>query len=201
MSEWTDTGGDTDNVPAGTVVMWTGDPSDTPDGWTLCDGTNPDGPDSAVPDLRNRFVVGAGDEYSTDDTGGDKEVQLSEEELAQHEHKYGTVGKGSGPIGHRHTGGDYAPNFGESSTTDTAGEGQPHENRPPYYALAYIVRLGGGDNQPYSKCTGCRTHDFVLFTTEQNKRGASMIPTSHNHELSVDISFNQLPAANGVIEA
>jgi len=142
MSEWTDTGGDTDNVPAGTVVMWTGDPSDTPDGWTLCDGTNPDGPDSEVPDLRNRFVVGAGDEYSTDDTGGDKEVQLTEEQLPTHTHPYQEAQ--SGKPDRDYSNGTHSTKGIEKKTTDPAGDDQPHENRPPYYALAYIVRLEGG---------------------------------------------------------
>jgi microcystin-dependent protein len=151
MPEWTDTGGDTDNVPAGTVVMWTGDPSNTPGGWTLCDGTNPDGPDSEVPDLRNRFIVGAGDEYNIGETGGKKEVQLNKNELPKHSHNLSNVVTG-------YTGADYTNERGYmgdvggsalnteygGAPTDTAGDDQPHENRPPYYALAYIVRLGGG---------------------------------------------------------
>ena len=45
-------------IPAGTIVMWSGAVANIPQGWTLCDGT------SGTPDLRNRFIVGAGSEYA-----------------------------------------------------------------------------------------------------------------------------------------
>lgn len=48
----------------GMIVMWSGAIVDIPDGWVLCDG------DNGTPDLRNRFVLGAGDTYAVDDTGG-----------------------------------------------------------------------------------------------------------------------------------
>ena len=43
--------------------MWSGQEVDIPSGWVLCDGT------SSTPDLRNRFVIGAGDTFSVDATG------------------------------------------------------------------------------------------------------------------------------------
>ena len=45
------TGGD---IPRGAIVMWSGTVADIPAGWVLCDGT------SGTPDLRERFIVGAG---------------------------------------------------------------------------------------------------------------------------------------------
>lgn len=63
------TAGDTDEIRAaafvvGQVIMWYGAAIDIPDGWALCDGTG------GTPDLRNRFIVGAGDTYALNDTGG-----------------------------------------------------------------------------------------------------------------------------------
>lgn len=46
----------------GLVCLWSGDIVDIPSGWALCDGND------GRPDLRNRFVIGAGDTYSPDDT-------------------------------------------------------------------------------------------------------------------------------------
>lgn len=51
-------------VPAGGIILWSGLISAIPSGWLLCDGT------FGTPDLRDRFVVGAGTTYSEDDTGG-----------------------------------------------------------------------------------------------------------------------------------
>jgi hypothetical protein len=43
-----------EGVPAGTIVMWSGTTGDIPTGYVLCDGNN------STPDLRDRFVFGAG---------------------------------------------------------------------------------------------------------------------------------------------
>lgn len=51
-------------IPSGCIVKWSGAIVDIPDGWFLCDGLN------GTPDLRNSFVVGAGDGYAVGDTGG-----------------------------------------------------------------------------------------------------------------------------------
>lgn len=198
MSEWTDTGGDTDNVPEGTVVMWTGDSDDTPNGWTLCDGQNPDGPDSDVPDLRNRFVVGAGDEYSKGEKGGEKEHQLTEDEMPSHGHSYQETNTnneycedGYGTASYN----TWANSGSSPNTTGTAGNDQPHENRPPFYALAYIVRISGGGGNP--RCTvdtDVIIAVFTVFFRRGHPRGTSMISTSHNHE-QVASTVNQPSAA------
>jgi hypothetical protein len=51
-------------IPAGVIVMWSGSASAIPTGYTLCDGSN------GTPDLRNRFVIGAGSTYAVGATGG-----------------------------------------------------------------------------------------------------------------------------------
>lgn len=51
-------------VPTGAIMMWSGASTAIPDGWVLCDGTN------STPDLRNRFVIGAGSTYAVGATGG-----------------------------------------------------------------------------------------------------------------------------------
>ena len=50
-------------VPKGIVVAWFGSTSVLPDGWALCDGTN------GTPDLRDRFIVGAGASFTVGATG------------------------------------------------------------------------------------------------------------------------------------
>ncbi|MGB2336185.1 MAG: hypothetical protein ACPH5V_02655 [Alcanivorax sp.] len=53
-------------VPIGTIVMWSGLITAIPAGWTLCDGAG-----GVTPDLRDKFVVGAGGASAEGDTGGD----------------------------------------------------------------------------------------------------------------------------------
>lgn len=51
-------------VPAGTIVIWSGTVIAIPSGFVLCDGT------VGTPDLTDMFIIGAGDTYAVDDTGG-----------------------------------------------------------------------------------------------------------------------------------
>ena len=48
----------------GMIVMWSGAVSTIPTGYALCNGAN------GTPDLRNRFIMGAGSTYSPGNTGG-----------------------------------------------------------------------------------------------------------------------------------
>ena len=57
-------GGGGSGVPNGAIIMWSGTVATIPDGFSLCDGSN------GTPDLRNRFVVGAGSTYAVGATGG-----------------------------------------------------------------------------------------------------------------------------------
>jgi hypothetical protein len=49
---------------AGMIMLWSGSAASIPSGWLLCDGTN------STPNLRDRFVVGAGSTYAVGATGG-----------------------------------------------------------------------------------------------------------------------------------
>lgn len=55
-------------LPYGSIIMWSGSPGSVPTGWSLCDGTN------STPDLRNRFIIGAGDAYNHTSIGGSKDA-------------------------------------------------------------------------------------------------------------------------------
>lgn len=159
-------------IPKGGIIMWSGAVNQIPDGWALCNGTN------GTPDLRDRFIVGAGSGYivgskSSDVTGtinlshshtvsshkhgipwggdhshhmdfnlyshiGDVEDDVENGEnatVASESHGHHVVADSWGAGGHDHGGTDFqAPGTNNqlSATQDI---------RPPYYALAFIMKL------------------------------------------------------------
>ena len=173
-------------IPSGVITMWAGSIATIPTGWALCDGAN------GTPNLRDRFVVGAGSTYAVGATGGATSVTTSNNGAHSHGGTTGSTALTTDQIPwHTHTGttnttgnhthggvplrtpdsdrgtqssgysididgqtiaaGDHSHVF----TTDATGGGQGHthtiasdgnhthtvETLPPYYALAYIMKL------------------------------------------------------------
>ena len=144
----------------GMIILWSGAADAIPSGFVLCNGSN------NTPDLRGRFVVGYADndsDYDVNDTGGSKDNTLSVSQLPSHNHSFSgsashnhthtkaTHPSGSGPEQNQSGGPEDRTNFGDTGTTSTAtvtisgttgnqGSGSAIENRPPYYALCYIMK-------------------------------------------------------------
>jgi microcystin-dependent protein len=129
-----------DLLPKGAIIMWYG--TTIPLGWVICDGNN------GTPDLRGRFIVGVnGNDYKLKDTGGEKTVTLSVEQMPKHSH---VLESESGA--HNNEQGWPVGGFKAVYSTDRIGAkssepvhptggDKPHENRPPYDALYYIMKL------------------------------------------------------------
>ncbi len=127
-------------VPVGTIILWWGDAGNLPPGWALCDG------EENRPGMSGRFPVGAGDRYQPGDTGGAESVTLSLGELPVHSHGYTTHNANNT----EYKGGIDTDNsvwygnqngYTGSAGGDGSGNTQPHENRPPYKALHFIIRV------------------------------------------------------------
>ena len=149
-------------IPSGAILLWNGSVGSIPSGWYLCNGSN------GTPDLRDRFVVGAGSTYSVNATGGSADAVI-----VSHSHSAGV----SDP-GHSHQIGSYQSsneasgyglprsggfinrpmvsvndpftsnsgsstsnaNTGISVSISSTGSSGTNANLPPYYALCYIMK-------------------------------------------------------------
>lgn len=149
-----------DVLPRGVIMLWSGSSASIPVGWALCNGS------SSTPDLRDRFVVGAGTTYAVAATGGSANAvvvshthtkTLSNAGTHSHSVTMRSSGSGSGSF----TGGGIdtscanvqADQFGaittsagdhsHSLTIDSTGVSGTNQNLPPYYALCYIMKTTG----------------------------------------------------------
>ena len=140
-------------MPLGGIIMWSG--SNVPSGWALCDGNN------NTPDLRGRFVLGSGagtnlTARTIGQRGGEEKHILTTNEMPSHIH-------GVTDPGHAHqiyndnsragwNGGAYYASDRKEGTAwsltsltgisiQSTGSGAAHENMPPFYVLAYIMRV------------------------------------------------------------
>jgi hypothetical protein len=129
---------------AGMIMLWSGSSASIPSGWLLCDGTN------STPDLRNRFVVGAGSTYAVNATGGSANAIV-----VAHTHTMTTEGAhvhayGGGEALGVGVNNNYAPggstayatssNGSHFHTINSTGSSGTNANLPPYYALCYIQK-------------------------------------------------------------
>jgi hypothetical protein len=141
-------------LPTGMILLWSGALGSIPSGYYLCDGTN------GTPDLRDRFIIGAGSTYSVNQTGGSADAIV-----VSHTHTATSTSTVTDP-GHTHTftnasnnPGSGAPGVGAagsatlttnsrvtgitvatSTTNASAGTSGTGANIPPYFALAYIMK-------------------------------------------------------------
>jgi hypothetical protein len=162
-------------IPVGGIIMWSGTIASIPTGWNLCDGTN------GTPNLRDRFVVGAGSNYSVAGTGGSTDAIVvahthtgTTVASGRHTHTIqistdsgdpsvdggtggfltdtgsitgnGTLGVANETIGQQigeaHLGDtDVNGRHTHTFTTNSTGSSGTNANLPPYYALAFIMRI------------------------------------------------------------
>jgi hypothetical protein len=109
----------------GMIILWSGSIATIPSGWALCNGSN------GTPDLRNNFIVGAGTTYAVGTTGGALTHRHNVNGSVVFNLSAGVVLKQLAPTG------NYNPSG--TSTLQTASEYT--NGLPPYYALAYIMKL------------------------------------------------------------
>ena len=114
---------------AGMIIAWSGSVASIPTGFVLCDGSN------NTPDLRDRFIIGAGNNYNVDATGGSKDAVLVE-----HFHTTLNFVARSNYAEPRNFGVGTDGNCNSTGDTDTKGESGTDKNLPPYHALCFIMK-------------------------------------------------------------
>lgn len=138
-------------LPTGAIILWSGSIGSIPSGYNLCDGSN------GTPDLRDRFVVAAGNTYAVAATGGSADaIVVTHTHTASvsdpgHVHNSGVsfansssgsqTGISQGTFTGIYQTGIASNTTGISVTNANAGTSGTNANLPPYYALAYIMKL------------------------------------------------------------
>ena len=118
-----------DGFVTGMIIAWYGSIANIPSGFVLCDGNN------NTPDLRDRFIIGAGNNYAVDATGGSKDAVL-----VSHFHTTENFVGRSNYAEPRNFGVGTDGNLNSTGNTDTKGESGTDKNLPPYHALCYIMK-------------------------------------------------------------
>lgn len=142
---------------SGMIMLWSGAANAIPSGWLLCNGSN------NTPDLRNRFVVGAGSTYAVGATGGSADaIVVSHTHTATsavtdngHFHTYQTgyqtnvtIQGSNGNFGggtpddtsHIYNSETKTTGISVATTVASTGSSGTNANLPPYYALCYIMK-------------------------------------------------------------
>ena len=146
--------GNSGYVPFGAIMMWSGTIAQIPTGWRLCDGSAPVTINAGsvpgqplitsiiIPDLRNKFIIGAtGSGTTTTITGGTTQTGGTKDAVVvDHTHTFGRTDDYT-------SGGNYTTNgFGLSGNIQTSGASNGvsgiNQNLPPYYSLAFIIYTG-----------------------------------------------------------
>jgi microcystin-dependent protein len=134
-------------IPSGLISMWSGTIASIPSGWVLCNGS------SGTPDLRDRFIVGAGNGYAVGATGGQTDATLVAHTHTINDPGHSHVldrflgnlgGFNTAYVGDNSGAGPATPGSTQGTQTaitiNSTGSSATNANLPPYYALAYIMK-------------------------------------------------------------
>ena len=162
-------------VPIGGIILWAGSLGSLPANWHLCDGT------SGTPNLRDKFIVGAGGSYAVGANGGAATANL------QHNHGGSTTSGSNGA--HTHTQADTGagsshthtvvlnnavPSVGlvMGSTVYVSDEEHNHQlfDGSNYYSFTTQAEAAHTHNNPDFASGGAHTHTFSLDNQLSNSQ-------------------------------
>ena len=161
-------------VPSGIIAVWSGSEGSIPSGWYLCNGSN------GTPDLRNRFIVGAGSgsSYSVGNTGGSNTVTLSTSQIPSHSHTTNN---------HSHNASVSDPGHGHSVSVSDPG----HYHNTSVTGAKLFPGYGGA-HVPYGGAGG---YPGTHFNMSNANTGISANASNANTSISVSTG-NANPSTN-----
>lgn len=178
-------------VPTGVIVLWYGNTSNVPAGWQLCNGSN------GTPDLRERFVLGAGT-TAAHVTGGATSFSGTSGVAGAHDHGGGVTSSGS----HSHTGTAATSGY-HTHTEQTAGHALTIEQMPEHTHQEYVGQGGVGSGTGWIIYNAGSPAPSSLFT---GPAGSSHGHThgifgdgNHTHSTTSNAAGDHTHAMSGVL--
>lgn len=151
-------------VPVGIIAAWSGSEGSIPTGWALCNGSN------GTPDLRGKFIIGAGGDYDVADTGGAESVTstaksitisvddhiLTTSEIPAHQHLMFIDATGSGSMS--------ATNYVYKSS-DSGGDTEYSLDgaASPAATVGLTANAGGGAGHNHDLTQSDHDHDVDIL--------------------------------------
>jgi len=149
----------------GMILLWSGAENAIPSGFVLCNGSN------STPDLRDRFVVGAGSTYGVGGTGGSANVTLSANQIAAHGHSF-SANTGNQSANHYHDSGSY-------NTNNTGG-----------HSHSGNTNNTGAHSHTWDRQDAQNDNGYRPWPASNNDCGRTTANTSNNGNHSHNISTN-----------
>lgn len=147
-------------LPRGIITMWSGATNAVPSGWALCDGNK------GTPNLKDRFIVGAGQSYGVGNTGGSitqtpsvwtgaagtgiqvAGTAINESQMPRHTHG-GSVGRDASITTQRSAHGTYDGEWLSAGHFYAMGPDSSTVRKPLQEFSASLSIYGTGGNQPH----------------------------------------------------
>lgn len=164
-------------VPIGMIIIWNGSVVTIPSGWQLCNGTN------GTPDLRDRFVVGAGGSYAVGDIGGATSTNLL------HSHTPTATSTSANTFAHTHTQG-------------STGAGASHSHAASITTGAGSISQSASNGSP-TNAFNTPTHTHTITSTDTESSHTHTNPStdsagpSHSH--TVGTTGTSLSASTSIL--
>lgn len=176
-------------IPIGGIMMWSGAVNTIPTGWHLCDGTTVARSDAAgnivCPDLRDRFVIGAGNTLAPGAIGGSVALSVNTAAGGSHTHAawtdiQGVHAHGGATAGHALTGTENGPH---THTYSAAHVDQPSSGIGLYYQSGAVVFEGSGETGA-SGAGAPHAHGITADGAHGHNIGVAVDP-GHAHTVNI----------------